>query len=233
VTGQALDVSVHFEPIVQVRDATVTARELLLRPIGGGHLLERVDRSGIDRGWITRLALTTAGLVLEHSSVPVQVNVTPDDLAEPAFAEELLQRVPASALGSLVLEVTEDAPVFAGTLLDRTLATLRGLGVRFAIDDFGDGCAGLESIDAVRPEIIKVRLTHLHRGGEPTELARSLRRIASHRDASVVVEQVETSSDLRLVEQLGFPLAQGWYWDDAGRPTEDPDGQEDAPDPHG
>lgn len=225
MTTPLLDVSIHFEPILDLEDRQVAARELLVRPVGGGQLLRRAERAGIDRAWITRLALSTAGTMLEHSSIPMHVNITPDDLARPAFADELLQTVPAASLRSLVLEITEDAPVLAGAPLDATLQSLRAEGVRFAIDDFGDGWASVESVEAVRPEVIKVRLPRLHRNGAPTALARQLHTISARWVALVVVEQIETPADLILAITLGFPLAQGWYWDEAGRVLKRSDAQ--------
>ena len=102
--------------------------------------------------------------------------------------------------------------------MQRTLLALRRLGVRFAIDDYGDGWADMTSVEIVKPEIIKVRLDRLRAGRTGAELADALRDAS---DAAPRPRGGGAGRDLlatcTTVRAFGFSHAQGWYW------TADPD----------
>lgn len=213
-----LDLDVHLEPIVRLGDGATVAEELLLRPASGGALLERAAHEGVPMASITERALAAAGEALARRRRALHVNVTPADLADPGFPASVAEALPADALGHLVLEVTEQTELVASRQLARTLVALRRRGVRFAIDDFGDGWAGPPSTALVRPEVVKVRLGRLRDPATGPALTASVRRAAATHHARVVVEQVETAEDLLSVLRLGFTHAQGWYWPESAEP---------------
>jgi EAL domain-containing protein (putative c-di-GMP-specific phosphodiesterase class I) len=212
-----LDLKVRLESIVRVSDQAIVAKELLLRPVAGGCIVDHAARAHIDMAWVTGYALEAAGALLEHGRRPLHVNITPADLARPSFVPMVHRSLTIDGLGLLILEVTEHTPLLNSDQVQRTLLALRRLGVRFAIDDYGDGWADMTSVEIVKPEIIKVRLDRLRAGRTGAELADALRDASERLHAHVVVEQVETCSDLLTVRALGFTHAQGWYW------TADPD----------
>lgn len=208
-----LDLHVHVEPIVRLADDRCTARELLLRPLGGGDLLERAAKAEVDMAWVTTFALASARALLEVPGTDVHVNVTAADLHGADLARIVVDAVGVALAPRLVLEVTEHHELLATASTRRTMVELRRLGVRLAIDDFGDGWATTASVVLVEPEVIKVRLARLLEGST----ARIVRQHADALGSAVVVEQVETAEDLAMVRALGFSHGQGWYWDRADR----------------
>lgn len=208
-----LDLNVRLESIVRISDQAVVARELLLRPVTGGCVVDRAAAAHIDMAWVTGYALETAGAVLERSTTPLHVNITPADLARPSFVDVVRRTLTPAEIGNLILEVTEQTQLVASPAVASTLLALRRLGVRFAIDDYGDGWADMNSVETVKPEIIKVRLGRLRAPLGGAELTDALLDAAARLHAHVVVEQVETAADLELVRTLGFTHGQGWFWD--------------------
>ncbi len=208
-----LDLRVHLEQIVRLSDQCPVAHELLLRPISGGALLAEAAAARVDMAWVTAYALKAARAVLEHASLPLHVNITPGDLARPSFVDQVRRQLTPKGMAMLVLEVTEQDALTASDQVDVTLLELRRDGVRFAIDDYGDGRADMASVEAVQPEIIKVRLANLRdatgRGSPADTLAAAALRIGAH----LVVEQVETPAHLDEVRAFGITHGQGWLWD--------------------
>jgi EAL domain-containing protein (putative c-di-GMP-specific phosphodiesterase class I) len=212
MSATTLDLHVHLEPIVDLTSGALDARELLLRPVGGGALPARAALARVTMSWVTSYALRAATAVLETSSVPIHVNITAADLSDPCFVDAVDEIVDADLQPKLVLEVTEHAELIDSRVVRSTLSALRARGVRFAIDDFGDGWAGEASVGVVLPEVVKARRQQL----ELRSTARALHRIAFELHVPIVIEQVETAHHLELVRRQGFPLGQGWYWDDRG-----------------
>jgi EAL domain-containing protein (putative c-di-GMP-specific phosphodiesterase class I) len=220
MTPAQLDLWLHLEPIVRLVDHRIVAQELLLRPLHGPRLDQRADGdAGLDLAQVTDAALTAAGEVLEAARLPLHVNITPADLARPDLVDLAVGRVGRDLLPWLVLEVTERSPLVACAVVEANLALLRRLGVRFAVDDFGDGWAGPASVAILRPEIIKVRLARVA-GVRCQRGAARLRRLAAAHRAEVVVEQIESGDHLLLARRSGFGHGQGWFWSGARqRPT--------------
>lgn len=212
MTEPALDLRVRFEPIVRLRDSRPVAHELLLRPVNGGRLQDQAAQAGVDMTWITEFALRSAGAVLERSHGPIHVNVMPEDLIRDTFVRDLLGCVGERALPMLILEVTEDTELVHDQALCDAVVHLRRLGIRFAIDDLGDGWASVDNVEFLRPEIIKIRLEHL-RGTAGDADAKALTALAARHHADIVVEQLETEADVALACRLGVSHGQGWYWE--------------------
>lgn len=144
------------------------------------------------------------------------VNVLPSDLLD----EELyLSASPLSARASrTVLEVTERASLESIGGLPERLAALRKMGFRIALDDMGEGYAGLSSFALLEPEIMKLDMS-LIRGIDGSQMKRhlvhSMVTLGAGLGTLVLAEGVETEGELKALVDLGCDYFQGYLF---GRP---------------
>lgn len=168
-------------------------------------VLSRTIRSRIAYGWPWTEAPST-----------LFVNVHPLDLADPALyaPDQPLSR----HASSVVLELTERAPLEATPELRAQIKDLRAMGYRLAVDDLGAGYAGLNSFVILEPDVVKLDQT-LVRGldAEPVRrsLIRSMIALCEELRITVVAEGVETQAELDVLVELGCDLVQGYL---LGRP---------------
>jgi EAL domain-containing protein (putative c-di-GMP-specific phosphodiesterase class I) len=116
-----------------------------------------------------------------------------------------------SALGSS--HVTEHLP--------RDLEPLRARGARIAVDDAGEGYAGLQQVMSMRADIIKLdRALVADVNTDPAKVALigSLVHFARSTAALICAEGIETLEELRVLIHLGVAYGQGWT---LGRPAAD------------
>lgn len=149
--------------------------------------------------------------------VPIFLNLHPSELSNPEllagrpFGPELAKKI--------VLELTERASISDLVGFVDSLATLRGLGFRAAIDDLGAGYASLNSVMQVSPEFIKTDMA-LIRGIDRSPLKRSLVEsltgFAHSAGIAIIAEGVETAEEAAAVEELGIDYMQGHL---IGRPA--------------
>lgn len=105
----------------------------------------------------------------------------------------------------------------------RTLAQLRDLGVRLAVDDFGTGFSSLAYPQQFPVHALKVDrsfVARLDQGDEAEGSAAIIRAIASLAaglDLLTVAEGIETPEQLAAATALGCDLGQGFF---LGRPTD-------------
>ena len=204
-----------LEPIVALDTGRVVAHEILARPCSG---------EGFETwsaGCLRRLAPQLVRSALEFAGVAdglgavdgiVHLNVTALDLIRPGFVDEVCEILSPALCGRVVLEITEQFPIVDSSATRSALARLRARGLRFAIDDFGEGWSNLEAVHVVRPEVIKVTWRMLGSSDYEAALTDWVLRLARRLGASTVLEQIETSERARWAMRRGFTMGQGYQW---------------------
>ncbi len=140
-------------------------------------------------------------------------NLHPSDLDDEALFD------PTSPLAEVahrtVLELTERASLDTVPRVQERVRALRDLGFRIAIDDIGAGYAGLTSIAAVEPDIVKIDMALVRGIDEKTtsqKLVRSLVNVCRDLGIEVVAEGVETTRERDALLALGCDLLQGYLF---------------------
>jgi diguanylate cyclase (GGDEF)-like protein len=144
------------------------------------------------------------------------INLSPSALAAPEVRDVL----PAD-LSGLVIEITEEERVLDVDALQAHLDPLRARGARIAVDDAGEGYAGLQQVMRMRADIIKLdRALVADVPSDPAKIALigSLVHFARSTGASICAEGVETLDELRVLVHLGVAYAQGWALARPGEP---------------
>ena len=211
-----------FQPIVETRSGGGFAYEALLRTeeeslrrpdlfLGVAERLGRIQEIG--RAVRAAVALRAPdgppGALLFVNVHGLELN--DEDLYSPAAP---LTRI----AGRVVLEITERVALDGVADASARIAMLRRLGFRIAVDDLGAGYAGLASLAALEPEIVKLDMS-LVRGIEahPTKrrVVGAMATLTRELGARVVAEGVETLAERTAVEEAGVDLLQGYL---IGRP---------------
>jgi len=216
-----------YQPIVSLADRATVAYEALARPTGLApssgvdgmfHAAQRLGRMR-DLDWICRRA-ALEGMTRRHGSALLFVNVSTVTLLDPIHDVDqmlLLCEWAEQDPRRLVLEITERETVRDLERLSWVVAAYRQHGIRFALDDVGEGHSTLEVMAAVSPEYIKIAsslTTTIERSGSRAAV-RATVAFAGSTGAAVIAEGVETERVVGTLQELGVPLGQG-FW--LGRP---------------
>ncbi|GGN82458.1 hypothetical protein GCM10010112_59870 [Actinoplanes lobatus] len=147
--------------------------------------------------------------------VPVAVNLSVSNLRDPAFPDQvaaLLERyrLPASALE---LEVTESVLMTDADNALQRLGTLRDMGVRLAVDDYGTGYSSLGYLQVLPADDLKLDRAFVSRcGTDPRSAAivHSTVQLAHSLGMRIVAEGVEDEEILDRLREYGCDYAQGY-----------------------
>jgi EAL domain-containing protein (putative c-di-GMP-specific phosphodiesterase class I) len=145
------------------------------------------------------------------------LNVQPRSMTNPEFAARLGEAVAAAALEpeGIVLELNEQQSIVNPRAFAATLAALRQLGFRVALDDFGEGSSNLNLFKDLRPDFLKISGTFskgLARDPLRQIIVRSTAEMAARAGTTTIMEAVETAEDAALLPELGIHLAQGFHF---------------------
>ena len=119
----------------------------------------------------------------------------------------------------IVLEVIEQERTAASKVLATNLELCREAGLKIALDDFGAASADLDLLALVSFDYVKIDRSFVH-GANGVEtrrrLLQSLQNVAVGVGATVIAEGIESLDDLKLVKELGFYAAQGFFLREPG-----------------
>jgi diguanylate cyclase len=146
----------------------------------------------------------------------IAVNMTIEDLNEDGFADTVkhLLDLHGADPETIEIEITESTAMEESAIVERQVAELRAVGVRFAIDDFGMGYSNLGRLKALAFETLKIDRSLITGVGEDPaseSLVHTILDMAKAIDAHVVAEGIEIAEQLNFLRDSGCAYYQGYY----------------------
>jgi len=221
-------ISIMFQPIVSLDDGAVVGYEALARPEGFAAMdsVEAVFQAARlvgrirDLDWMCRRKAVDAAQALPDG-ITLFLNISAATLLDPIHGVDqllLLLRNAARPPETVVLEITEHERIRDYDVLARVLAAYRAEGVRFALDDVGEGHSTLELLTASASEFLKLgrslTMTSTKIGSRAAmDATMTFARVSG---AAVIAEGVENEFVADLMKAGGIRLGQGFG---LGKPT--------------
>lgn len=149
--------------------------------------------------------------------IPVAVNVSSVQVTRPDFADrvrECLERRNVSPT-SVELELTESQALRGADEARAQMKSLRAIGVRFSIDDFGVGYSSLSYLHRLQVDAIKLDrsfVQSIDTDDGARRLVTAMIGVAQALGLNIVAEGVETEEQRAAVVAAGCPYMQGFYF---------------------
>ena len=221
-----------FQPVVEAKSHRVSWYECLLRmrdPSGelvpAGKFIPIVEQLGLMRS-IDRhvLDLAVADLVA-HPDVTLAINISGLTAADRSWLRALVGHLRGrpDVARRLIVEITETAALHDIEDSARFVATVRDLGCKVAIDDFGAGYTTFRHLKALTVDIVKIDgsfIRHIRESSENQLFVRNLLSLARAFSLSTVAECVEDGEAASYLSEEGLDFLQGWHF---GKPVLSPD----------
>jgi diguanylate cyclase (GGDEF)-like protein len=210
-----------YQPVVDARTRSLISYEALSRLVmpdgmlvSGGPYVGYAERLGLVRRIDRRsLELVLADLAA-CPGLRLGVNVSAETIGDPEWLATLAAAGRGDVLERLTIELTETAAMASIEDLVGVVATLRSLGCRIAIDDFGSGHTSLKVLRDVKPDWVKIDGAYVR--GLPDDpdavvYVEMLTRLAAHFGIRTVAEFVQDEASAVLLTGLGVSALQGRY----------------------
>jgi EAL domain-containing protein (putative c-di-GMP-specific phosphodiesterase class I) len=211
--------NIHFQPIVDITGLTIVGHEALTRGPANSPLVlfDLASQFGrlvpLERSLVRLIARRFVELALEGR---LFINVTADTLSlvsesraafESGFADIGLEA------GRVVVELMETRSILDLGALRDSLDLLKRMGFSIALDDLGEGFAGLRRWSELRPDYVKVD-RHFIDGVafDPLKIqfVGSISAMAACSGATVIAEGLEDEGDRRVLSRIGVSVFKGY-----------------------
>ena len=222
---------VYYQPIVELTHGALTGFEALVRwrhPSQGllppGFFIPMAEKTGhihaIGRE-VLRLSCLQARLWQEkfadHRKLLISVNLAVPQLLSSHIMEEIEQILDESGLppATLKLEVTESGIMENIETALNVLHAIRERGMTLSIDDFGTGYSSLSYLHRFPFDTLKVDrsfVIEMEKDTKNLEIIKSIVALAHNLGKKVIVEGIETATQLALVRSLGCEFGQGYLF---------------------
>jgi EAL domain-containing protein (putative c-di-GMP-specific phosphodiesterase class I) len=219
----------HYQPVVDLRDGAIIGVEALVRwnhPRRG--LVLPADFVGVaeDNGiglelgrWVMDTAVSQmaewSGLV-SHDFV-MHVNVSSAELRQAGLSQHVLALLRRHAVSpaALALEVSETGLMTGDVAGLDTLSQLRSMGVGIEIDDFGTGYSSISYLRDLPIETVKLDralIADIETDDRQRRMAGAILQLIESVGLAAIVEGVETAGQLKCLTDLGYRMAQGFFF---------------------
>ena len=222
-------IQVYLQPIIRAVNEKVCDVEALARwadPVKG--LLSPLSFIPVleDAGLMYKLDLYMVDQVLEiiktqikegFLAVPHSVNLSRSDFDACDMVEEIRKRVDAAGVkrDRITIEITESVIGNDFTFMKGQIERFRELGFPVWMDDFGSGYSSLDVLQSIQFDLIKFDMSFMRKldeGEGGRIILTELMRMATSLGVDTVCEGVETSSQVRFLQEIGCSKLQGYYY---------------------
>lgn len=220
---------VYYQPQVSIGTGRVTGMEALVRwqhpemglvpPVEFIPLAEDTGLISPIGEWVLRTACAQARVWQGYGfdQLRVGVNLSPRQFQQPdlvPMVERLLKETGLDA-ASLELEVTESSVMKNAESSIRTLAELKAMGIKIAVDDFGSGYSSLSYLKSLPIDVLKIDQSFVRdMTSDPKDAAivMAIIQLAHSLQLEVKAEGVETEEQLRFLSLLRCDAMQGFLF---------------------
>ena len=230
------EIEVFYQPKVDFSTGRVNGVEALIRwrhPEKGLLMPDRFVPLAEEIGAIIPIGYWTLRRVCERARhwqelgmpLAVAVNLSASQFHEPQLVTELAAILKATGVpaGFLELEITESMVMRDTDRAVQIMESLRRMGVRISIDDFGTGHSSLGYLKRFPVDRLKVDrsfVRDLPHNGDDVAITRAVIAMAHSLKMSVVAEGVEHQEQFDLLRAEGCDEFQGYF---CARPMEEAD----------
>lgn len=221
----------YCQPILDLKSNRISQYELLLRMesergnvVLPGAFLDVAERFGFIHDIDRQVVLQAIHLIAEHHRVGRDLHLEVN-LSSKAFSDRELLALIKHELAvtginpaNLVLEITETAAITDLYQAEKFIRSLKRLGYRFGLDDFGVGFSSFYYLKHLPIDFLKIDgsfIRDLPHDPVDQHLVKAIVEIARALDKKIIAEFVSDKETVRLLQQFGVDYAQGYY---IGRP---------------
>jgi EAL domain-containing protein (putative c-di-GMP-specific phosphodiesterase class I) len=157
----------------------------------------------------------------KQAKYTLAINLSGTSLSENRFLDYVIDELGKCKLpkGAICFEITETAAISNLSRVVHFMQTLKQLGCKFSLDDFGSGLSSFTYLKNLPVDYLKIDGQFIRNVAEDRvdeSMVRAINEVGRAMGIETIAERVETREVLDKLSSLGVEYAQGYY---IARPT--------------
>ena len=220
---------VHYQPRVAVDSLAITGVEALVRwqhpqlgLVSPGEFIPLAEDTGLIvpiGEWVLRTACLQGRRWRDEGFAPIQiaVNICARQFHDQDLSQTIIRIVEETGFpaSNLELELTESSILQDAEFASGVLSSLKSMGIRISIDDFGTGFSSLSSLKRLPIDALKIDRMFVRDATSDSDdaaLVMAIITLAHNLRLKVIAEGVETEDQLRFLQLLRCDEIQGFLF---------------------
>jgi diguanylate cyclase (GGDEF)-like protein len=226
----------HYELLLRMRDENgeLVSPNQFIPSAERYNLMSTLDR------WVICQALSQLAdrnPEAESAHFTLAINLSGTSLSEDRFLDFVIEELGKQKLpaGAICFEITETAAISNLSRVIHFMETLKKLGCKFSLDDFGSGLSSFTYLKNLPVDYLKIDGHFIHNVAEDAvdqSMVRAISQVGESMGIETIAERVESKEVVDKLSELGIKFAQGYYiarptsvqtfepWADAGSSTQ-------------
>ena len=210
----------HYELLLRMRDENgdIVTPDQFIPAAERYNLMSTLDR------WVIHEALSQLADKSPKSKeahFTLAINLSGTSLSEDRFLEYVIDELKKHNLpdGAICFEITETAAISNLARVIHFMQTLKKLGCKFSLDDFGSGLSSFTYLKNLPVDYLKIDGQFIRNVADDTvdeSMVKAINQVGNAMGIATIAERVETKAVLEKLSELGVEFAQGYY---IARPT--------------
>lgn len=219
------DFKIAFQPIANLKTGEAYAFEALVRGINGESALTVLSKIPKQKKYlfdqICRFKAMSLALELGILSIPncrLSLNTLPNSIykSESCITNTLdLASKLSFPLERIIFEISETEKIEDFIYFTKTFKSPKTRQFSIAIDDFGAGYSGLNTMNKIKPNILKIDIyliQNIDKDPEKQAIVQSIVLLGSTLNLEIIAEGIETISERNTLLKLGITIMQGYLF---------------------
>ncbi|WP_439107810.1 DUF1631 family protein [Congregibacter sp.] len=203
----------HYEILLAIRDddgELQSPQEFIKTAARFGYVI-LVDR------WVLKETFTWISHLMDsQKEVPeLSINLSGTSITDNDFLDYVLEQISEHGVGTsrLCFEITETGAIDNLPRAADFVRTLKNIGCKFSLDDFGTGLASHKYLKELPVDYVKIDgtfITNIRRDSTDYAMAKSINDLAHFLGQKTVAECVEELEIVPALRDIGIDYLQGW-----------------------
>ncbi len=216
----------YYQPVVDMISGAIVSLEVLIRwhhptqgLLGPSGFISLAEETGLIvpiGEWVLASACAQwrAWAKAGIDAPPIVVNLSARQFRDNTLIVAMTRILEESAMDprSLILEIGESVVVGNVDRVIETLQTLRAMGLRIAIDEFGKGYSSLSYLRRLPVSILKIDQSFVRDITSDAAVVAAIITLAHSLHMTVIAEGVETEEQCTILRDQGCDQYQGYYF---------------------
>jgi diguanylate cyclase (GGDEF)-like protein/PAS domain S-box-containing protein len=204
----------HYELLLRMRDekGTLISPDQFIPAAERYNLMSTLDR------WVIHEALSQLADRSDEDEArfTLAINLSGTSLSEDRFLDFVIDELKTQKLpaGAICFEITETAAISNLSRVVYFMQTLKKLGCKFSLDDFGSGLSSFTYLKNLPVDYLKIDgqfISHVAEDAVDESMVKAIREVGHAMGIETIAERVESREVLDKLGSLGVEFAQGYY----------------------